>query len=57
MHAIAHGIRLVGLTFGLWMKLMLNRKVVIVLPTYNEKENLPRMVQALFELEIPTLPS
>jgi glycosyltransferase involved in cell wall biosynthesis len=39
------------------MKLMLNRKVVIVLPTYNEKENLPRMVQALFELEIPTLPS
>ena len=34
---------------------MLNRKVVIVLPTYNEKENLPRMVQALFDLASPHL--
>ncbi|MFZ4828118.1 MAG: polyprenol monophosphomannose synthase [Phototrophicaceae bacterium] len=34
---------------------MLNRQVVIVLPTYNEKENLPRMVQALLELAIPHL--
>lgn len=28
-------------------------KVMVVLPTYNEKDNLPKMVQALFALEIP----
>jgi dolichol-phosphate mannosyltransferase len=28
-------------------------KVMVVLPTYNEKENLPIMVKELFELEIP----
>jgi dolichol-phosphate mannosyltransferase len=30
-------------------------KVVIVLPTYNEAENLPLMVEALFGLNIPNL--
>jgi len=30
-------------------------KVIIVLPTYNEIENLPRMVAALFALQIPHL--
>ena len=30
-------------------------KVVVVLPTYNERENIPRIVPALFALEIPNL--
>ena len=30
-------------------------KVVIVLPTYNERENIPRIVAALFGLRIPNL--
>ncbi len=30
-------------------------KLTVVLPTYNEKENLPRMTQALFSLQIPEL--
>lgn len=31
------------------------RKIVVVLPTYNEAENLPLMIAALWELEIPGL--
>lgn len=30
-------------------------KVVVVLPTYNERENIPRIVPALFALEIPNM--
>lgn len=30
-------------------------KLTVVLPTYNEAENLPRMVETLFALEIPNL--
>lgn len=29
--------------------------MIVVLPTYNERENLPRMVETLFALEIPGL--
>ena len=28
-------------------------KLTVVLPTYNEAVNLPRMIEALFALEIP----
>jgi dolichol-phosphate mannosyltransferase len=31
----------------------MSRKIVVVLPTYNEAENLPLMVEALFRLELP----
>ncbi|MBI1184852.1 glycosyltransferase [bacterium] len=28
-------------------------KVMVIIPTYNEKENIPNMIQALFALEVP----
>lgn len=34
---------------------MQNKKTVIVLPTYNEKENLEKVVQEIFDLSIPGL--
>ena len=31
------------------------QKIMVVMPTYNEKQNLPRMAEAIFALEIPGL--